>query len=635
MPLGAAVAAYLSVLVGSAFAAYWAMFSEFAPYDDSGFFINSIRLFSQGRALYDEVFSDYGPFSYEFWGALFGLASRTLSTDSGRLAVIVLWLLTSLLFGLSCQRLTGRLSIGLIAQILSFAILTALNAEPMHASGVVCLLFASIVAVVAFVQPSRPRTAMLALGVLVAALLLTKINVGGFAGIATAYAAVIALPALRRVAALRLVAACILVAVGPVVILNDLSQQWAQDYAILAFAGSLSIVLVTYPASDQRNSDSRETAKRAAREARRWVAWLLAGFAGCAAAVIGVILALGTTPGAFLHDTVAVPSHQRTAFTLPISLNGEVVYWAVGAVAGAWSVRQFRAIAGGKSEPAPTPAIARVLAGLAIWLSIVAADPLNISPNAAFALAIVLAWIAAIPSIGDDGSPRVRFVRAFLPSLAVTQALMAYPVAGAQVDFGSVLFVVCGAICFADGWNELSAWGAARGAPNRGSAPRMLMTALATGLAVALAFQYVVRPMEFWGDAYATNPSLPIAGAHDLHLPAPRVATYKQIVTLLRARCRSVITLPGLLSFNLWSELPAPSGLTAEPFWHLLSAGEQRAALARAQATPGLCAVRNDQLAANWDGGKAPPMVPLVAFIEQQFVPIAQYEGYVVGVRRS
>ncbi len=189
--------AYGAVLLGSAFAAYWAMFSQFAPYDDSGFFINSIRLFTQGQTLYNDVFSDYGPFSYELWGALFGLLGHTISTDSGRLAVVGLWLATSLVLGISCQRLTGRLSIGVIVQVLSFSLLTALINEPMHASDVVCALFAATVAVVAFVLPRRRRAGLLAIGAIVAALVLTKVNVGGFAAIAVLYASVMALPALR------------------------------------------------------------------------------------------------------------------------------------------------------------------------------------------------------------------------------------------------------------------------------------------------------------------------------------------------------------------------------------------------------------------------------------------------------
>ncbi len=33
--------------------------------------------------------------------------------------------------------------------------------------------------------------------------------------------------------------------------------------------------------------------------------------------------------------------------------------------------------------------------------------------------------------------------------------------------------------------------------------------------------------------------------------------------------------------------------------------------------------------------GKPPPRVPLVAYIEDEFVPVARYGEYVVAVRRS
>jgi len=624
--------AYLVVLIGSAFAAYWAMFSVFEPYDDSGFFIYSIRLFSHGQTLYNHVFTDYGPFSYELWAAIFGLTGHMISTDAGRLAVIGIWLFTSLLLGVSCQRLTGRLVIGVIVQVLSFSVLGALNMEPMHATGVVCALFSIIVAVISFVLPRRRRVALFALGALVAALSLTKINVGGFAIIAVAYATVMALPALRRVGPLRWLTASALVAVGPVLMSADLSQQWAQDYAILAVAGTTALVLITDVPSLADGSGS--VTGDAEAERGRWAVWLVTGFVACAAVVIGIILALGTSLGSLFQETVIVPIHQGTAFTLPAGLTGDVVYWALGAVAAAWVVRRLRtARSAGPHQPGLIGAFCRVLAAVAIWFSIVAADPFDISPNSPFALAITLAWVAAIPSTRDDGSPQGRFVRMFVPSFAVLQALMAYPVAGAQVMFGSLLFLICGAVCFADGWSDLEAWGTARSTVDGVRAPRTIMVALATALAIALAFQYVERPMESWNSAYTANPGLPIAGATRLHLPAAQVSTFTQITTLLRTHCLSLITLPGLLSFNLWSGRPAPSGLTAEPFWHLLSPSQEQAALAAARAAPGLCAVRDDQLAAMWDNGKPPPQVPLVKFIEQDFTPIAQYEGYVVSVR--
>jgi hypothetical protein len=613
--------AYLVVLLGSAFAAYWQMFSQFAPYDDSGFFINSIRLFSQGQALYDRVWTDYGPFSYELWGAVFGLTGHAVSTDSGRLAIVVVWLFTSLLLGVSCQRLTGRLVIGVIVQVLSFKVLAALIKEPMHASGVACALFGVAVAVVSFLLPRRARAALFTLGALVAALALTKINIGGFAGIAVAYATVMALPALRRVAPLRWLTVTALVAVGPILMSSDLSQRWAQDYAILAVTGALALVLITDVPNQNGTGD--------AENARRWVRWLLIGFAVCAAVVIGIVLALGTSLGAMFQETVEVPLHQGHAFTSPVIFTGGVVYWAVITVIIAFVVRRRRAGSPRAHQPGPLGALGRVLAALAIWLSLVATQHGN------FEVAITLAWVAAIPSTRDDGSLGGRFVRVLIPALAVLQALVAYPVGGTQVRFGSLLLIVCGAVCFADGWSDLEAWGVARSTIDGVRAPRTIMVVLAATLALALTFAYVARPLQSSHNAYAANPTLQIAGATRLRLPVAQASAFTDITKLLKQRCLSVITLPGLLSFNLWSGLPAPSGLTAEPFWHLLSSAQERTALARARASRGLCAVRNDQQAAFWDNGKPPPQVPLVRFIEQGFTPIARYRGgYVVSVRR-
>ncbi len=610
--------AYLLVLIGSAFTAYWQMFDQFARYDDSGFFIHSIRLFSQGQALYDRVWTDYGPFSYEVWAAVFGLLGQTVSTDSGRLAVIVVWLLTSLLLGVSCQRLTGRLSIGVAVQVLSFAVLKALTYEPMHASGVACALFGVAVVTISFLLPGRPRAALLILGAIVAALALTKINIGGFAAIAVAYAIVMTFSALRRVVPLRRLAAIALVAVGPVLMSGNLSQRWAQEYAILAMAGAAALVLVSDFAEDPECDD--------ADEARRWIAWLLIGFAACAAVVIGIVLAAGTSLGAMFQETVTVPLHQAHAFTNAIALPVGSVFWAVVAVIVAAVIRHRRADFRRPREPELAGALGRILVALAIWLSI------TVTRN--FAFAITLAWVAAIPSSRDDGSLQGRFVRLLLPSLAVLQTLVAYPVAGTQVGFGSLLLLVCGAVCFADGWSDLEEWGAAEGTVDSFFAPRRMMPVLTTALVVALAFLYVVRPMQSSHSAYAANPALPIAGATRLHLPAAQSTAFTHITKLLQARCLSVITLPGMLSFNLWSGLPAPSGMTAEPFWHLLDAAQERTALASARAAPKLCSVSNKHLAAFWDNGQALPRVPLVRFIKQDFTPIARYEGgYVVSVR--
>jgi hypothetical protein len=615
---------YLAVAIGSGFSAYWTVFTQFAAYDDFGFYTHSLRLFSEGEALYDQVWTGYGPFFYELWTAVFGLAGQTFSTDSGGVAFVILWLVTSLVLGVSCQRLTGRLAIGVIVQLLSFTLLRELAVEPMSANGLVCLLLALSVAVVSFLLPRRPRAALVTLGALVAALALTKINVGAYAAAAVVYAMVIALPAFRRNSALRWAASLALVAVGPVVISRNLAHTWGQRYAVLVAASALAIVLTVEIPKPRDAADDVN--------ARRWVTWLLSGFAACAIVVVGIILGLGTSLSAFLQETVLVPFHLTRAFTLPLRLRAAGVPWALGMVAAAWIVRRIRARSPQK-HPGVLGAVGRIAVALVIWFSIVGYP---VAFRVTFVLAVALAWVAAIPSSRDDERVQTRFARVLLPALAVLQTMIAYPVAGSQVLFGALLPLVCGAVCFADGLSDLEMWQAARRTHARGRYAPRTTGALTVAIAIFLSLHYVVLPSDGLHDRYNENRALPFAGASRLHLPAERVEGLASVVALLRQHCSSVVSMPGMYSFNLWSERPTPSGLAAEPFWNLLTHLQEHTALARARAAHGLCAVYSYPLTQFWDNGAPLPQTPLVKFIEFHFTTIGVFLGtYAVRVRSS
>ena len=80
-------------------AAYFGIFSEFAPYDDEGTLLITLKAFVHGDALYSEIWSVYGPFYYELFGGFFKLFGLSVTTDASRTIVLVLWVGTSLLFG--------------------------------------------------------------------------------------------------------------------------------------------------------------------------------------------------------------------------------------------------------------------------------------------------------------------------------------------------------------------------------------------------------------------------------------------------------------------------------------------------------------------------------------------------------
>ncbi len=617
-------ATYGLLLVLCAFVAYWAMFSQFKYYDDEGFFDYSLKLFVAGQPLYTADFSGYGPFYYELFGAFFTLIGHSVTTDSGRLVQLSIWLGSSLGIGLAAQRLTGRLSLGAISFVTAFTLMTALINEPMHAEALVCALLTATMLVTAYWLPHSARGAPAALGALAAALLLTKVNVGVYAIVAVAFAVIVAGAPLGRFSAVRGLVIAAFVGVAPIVMLSSLNTPWARAYTIVAATSALSIVFVS--------TRSRTVADLP------WVEWVIGGFAACSAAVLAIIFLLGPTPGALFQQIVLVPYNQNGILNLPISLGGDAIWWSLAATALAWALRhggRYRADAALHSAPSVADGLMRTAAGVAILLSLGDSWPFDLSPDAAFALAMPLAWIAALPSRRDTPGPQARLVRVLIPSLAVLQGVLAYPVAGSQVTLGSIVFVLCGAVCLADGAAELVAWSDSR--PSLAAAMVSGVQALFVALAVAATFEYVVQPFGTYHNAYEANVPLRIAGASRLRLDLADSNTYSTVVATLRANCRTLMSLPGLYSFNIWTGLPTPSPLTGEqPYWRQLSSDQQRRVVAAAEVSPGLCVLRDDSLSPSYTDGKPVPRTPLVAYVVgDQFVPFATFPPYVLEKRRG
>src|SRR5262249_14126178 len=104
-----AVAAFGVTTAVVALLAYFLIFSYFAEYDDEGYLLISLRSFRQGQALYDTVFSQYGPFYYAFMDGLRSVLRLEWTHDAGRFITLGIWTSTSPLSGLLIFALTPPL----------------------------------------------------------------------------------------------------------------------------------------------------------------------------------------------------------------------------------------------------------------------------------------------------------------------------------------------------------------------------------------------------------------------------------------------------------------------------------------------------------------------------------------------
>lgn len=610
----AAVGLYSLLAVFAMVAAYLALFHQFAGYDDEGTLLVTLKSFAHGDVLYRDIYSEYGPFYYELFGGLFSLSGQAVTTDASRLIVMVLWVGTSLFYGIAAQRLSGRLALGLAGMAAAFSALYVLQAEPMHPQ-VLCVALLAAFTLLAALGPSR-RVAWIGAGcgALLAALLMTKVNLGVFAIAAAVLAAVLTVEPLSRRRWLRWAVAVAFLAMPLAVMARDPSEGWVRDLLTIELLSMASLLLAAWRLRSAPGDDDSAVA--------RWSLAAVAGFGVAFLAILVGILLTGPSLADVYDGVVTQALRVRDVLVTPMALPAAAVDWAVATVAAAAVVVRLRP----SSERGPTiwPGLGRGLAGLVILFAIAHITPVGLNPSAAnpITLPTLLAWVAAVPPAGPPESAYKRFLRILLPALAIGETLQVYPVAGSQMGIAAVTFVPVGVLCLGDALTSLRTWSEARDA-----ATVRLVGVVAAVAAIALAadltLDAMLRPAASNAIVYHEEEALPFKGATALRLPASEVETYSRLVDLLHNhRCTTFIGYPNIDSLYLWSEIEAPAPRAPGAWIKALDDRQQQRVVDEMRASPRPCAIRSDQRAEGWLKGSPPPDSPLVNYIFDDFRPV-------------
>jgi len=589
------------------------MFTGFSGYDDEGYMLTALKGYVNHGHLYDDVFTQYGPFYYEAWGGLFSIFGIPVNHDSGRTVTMVAWIVSSLAIGLATWRMAGSLLLGLGTQALVFSALSVLVNEPMHPGGIICLLLAAIVSISCFVRDRPSPLAVAVLGAAVAALILVKINVGLFAAASVTLAAVVSYPALFERRWPRLLVEAAFVAMPVVLLASKFGEGWPRRYAVHVAVAALALVLVL-------------RARRSERRANEEITWLVGGFLVLAAASCLTILATGTSVSGLVDGVLRQPLRQADAFTIPLQMDKRIYSLDLiglgGAVAWAYVSRRRQ-----RQEPDPVwlslTSLFSIAVGVAMALSVNGKGlPFDAGDFSGYQFSLLaFSWVALI---GPAPRRDVSFPLLLLPLLAVPQALHAFPVAGSQTLWATFLLIPVGAICAANG---------IRGLLVAVPAPEERRALAGVGLCAFLIVGYLVfntalrQPLQAARDNYDGGVSLSLPGAEAIHLGEEEAALYQRISAAIDRNCRSLIMLPGMDSFYLWTEEEPPTGYTATGWPTLFDDSHQRQVIAEIESTEGLCQLRNEPIAAGWGNGTIPPG-PLVSYLDRGFQPIAKFNDY-------
>jgi len=619
-----AASAYVLVALAAAATAFFALFNQFAFYDDEGTLLVALKAFAGGQVLYRDIYAAYGPFFFDAFGGFFALSGIDVTNDASRIVAGVVWIASSIGFGVAAQRLSGRLSAGVAGMIVAFGALGVLAAEPMHPQVAIAPLLAGITLLVAFGPSRRVAWAGAATGALLGCLILTKVNVGGYAAIAAVAAAVFTWEPLRRRRWLRALAIAGLLALPVVVMYPDLDEGWVRHLAMLAVLSLLALVIACHA--------ERPPAGESPAILRRWLLFALAGGAAALVAILGFLVLGGTSVPEAYDGIVTQGLKLRSAFMIVLDAPVETVYWGVAAVALAAAAAWLHRAPGG--PPVLLAGALRLAAGVAIWFTVAVVPPFPVGASTNYiALPMALAWVAALAPAGSDEPPYRRFARAFLPLLAACQALQSYPVAGSQVRIASVTFVAVGALCLGDGIAQLRAWGAASGWSR--SRLQGIAAAAALALVAILGYHTILQPARSGRAAYEGNPVLRLPGAEMLHVA--RGGRYVQLVDLIRRhRCTAFIGFPNVDSLYLWSGIEAPKPNPPGAWPIVLPLDQQQRVVEEMRASPRPCAMRNEGLAQGaWLHGTPPEESdPLVHYIFNGFRTVAEAGEYEFMVAR-
>ena len=611
-PTIVAIVVYAGLAMAMAAAAYFWIFTTFAGYDDEGTLLVSLQAFAHGEVLYRDVYSPYGPFYYELFGGFFALTGAAVTNDISRTIVVVFWVGTSFLYGISIQRLSGRLWLGAAGMCGAFSNLYVLANEPMHPQ-VLCVALLGGVTLLAVSGPGRrPALAGGAAGALIAALALTKLNLGVYAAAAAVLAAVMTLEPLRSRPWARWPVAAVVVALPVFVVFRDLNNEWARNLAAVEILSMGAIVAVSLRLRWRGRDEGLGR-------------WLVGGAVGFGSAFVAILVAIMIT-GSSLSDvyggmvTEALRVREINPGAFPMA--NQVVDWAIASFALAALCARLRA-----AEPGASTWWSgglRIVAGLVILLGVANIHPLALSPAPQnnISLPMLLVWVAAFPPVPGVESQFKAFLRIFLPALAVAEGLQVYPVPGSQIGIAALTFVPVGALCISDGLDVLRAWSAERGRLDLERSALVVTVAL-VALTAIMALDVVVRPGINSAATYKNQPSLGLPGGSDLHLAEDQVQAYQAMVgDLHRYHCTDFIGYPNINSLYLWSGIEPPPP-AAPGVWHLaLTDKPQQRIVDELRASPKPCVVRSENRAELWLGGREVPQRPLVRYIFSDFRPV-------------
>jgi hypothetical protein len=578
-----------------------------APYDDEGYLLLSRDLYLKGGHLYTQIFSDYGPFYFFAEKGLFRLLHLPVNHDAGRLVASICWLLSTVLAGYFIYKVSRNTILAVAAGLASVPLTSVLALEPGHPQQLILpLLMLGCCASI-----TEGAGGLLLLGAVGAALSLTKINVGLFYFVALALTLVCGFPAGR----IRSIGGSLLIAyaaVAPILLMHRDVPGSAGGYCLVAMVCGIStfrIGFLTTPSSPKPT---------------RRVLYAVIGAVSVGVLIVAGTIWQGTSFSALLDGILWFPLKHPALFWMPLKVSRITIAFAglvSVCVAGLYWFRDRW------QDHSDWVDAARCMIGLLV-IAMLAVHPLPGFIVDCLPSLLAFLPLSLIPTKGQRLRQSNYFPRLFVTSLAATQFLQAYPVAGSQLNIAAAPLLLWGFLCVHDGAGGL--FHRVPGAMD--SIEDFFAKESVLGGLIAL----VITGEMLISCAWVEREHLPassLRGSASLHLTPDLEATYEFISSNIRENCDVLFTMPGMGSFNFWSGVPTPNGLNITNWMKELNPEQQGQILQILRANSRACVVYNPKLVTFWEATKEDlDALPLARYVLYSMPKVSQMGSYEIRV---
>lgn len=532
----------ITALVGLSIA--WQILSLFMLYDDEGYVLHSLNEFARHGALYDQVFSQYGPLYYLVAGGAARWIGFEWTHDLSRVVTGLAWLATALAGGVLTTRLSSSRVAGAFGFIATSAHLGQMAHEPMHPGNLLTPLIAwGAVGSVVLWEKNRPHAFLIAVAALAAACAMVKINVGVFvAGAGGMWWWLNNSSEKLQRGSIGWAGILVTTLLPALLMYRHLNTEWGASFATLSIIAIGTVSVMSRQSGEHRFDGSHLT-----------VAFVV-GLGGVAM-VAGGIMLTGTSWSALWQGVIVRPIQHADVYSFPANWPTGTIPFTLISLIGFVAINRSQAKLSSEKI-----AFINLIVRLGLAIAFVVwtfALPSKTVGGVMVVLAGSLGWL--LISSGDQ-NPAKHQARLWTGLLLGWQFLHAYPVAGTQLTWGTFLWIPLLVTAVTESIRPYF-----RSSQTR---PAIRITAAFGMLVAGLAL--IWNPLRAGYYYYSHAEPLNLPGAQLLRVP-PHVGSGLRIISANAALHGDVLySIPGSFSYNLWTQIPTPTGQNVTHWFTLL-----------------------------------------------------------------